>query len=146
MDGCDSMAENEDVVKVSEEELSNLIGKIVHQEIEKHMPAQQTQGTPGMRLGKFQIQEITPDKEQVYCPTCGTMEYRDKPVMTKEVVKKVVEAPDNYIPIPTKFEDFKSLIDMPHPQGKSIWDCPNCSPKFQEMLAEHGFVPKQVKK
>lgn len=101
-----------------------------------------------VRRGHFQVSDLTDTKEEVYCPTCGTTEVRNKPVVEKTVNKEVVkvEPPENWMPTPSRYDDIHKLIfDMEHPDGKHLLDCPNCSVKFEDDLKKLGFVKEQEK-
>lgn len=101
-----------------------------------------------VRRGHFDYSDITSEKEEIYCPTCGTTEIRNKPVVTKpEIVEKVkVEQPENWMPIPSRYDDIHKLIfNMEHPDGHHIQDCPNCSAKFEDDLKQLGYIKAEDK-
>lgn len=94
-----------------------------------------------MHLGAFTHSLITDDREEIYCPTCGTVERRKIPTIEKEkVVEKVDhQPPANWMPIPTKYEDIEKVLGLEHPDNKTIWDCPHCAPKFTKWLNDNGY-------
>jgi uncharacterized C2H2 Zn-finger protein len=86
--------------------------------------------------GKFMVQDLTEDVEEVYCPTCGTFERRHKPVKEKEIVKEII--PKGYVPAPQGLEDIIPYLEMKHTDGKSIFECPTCSKAFDNWLDKHA--------
>lgn len=98
---------------------------------------------------RFQVTQITDDKEEIYCPSCGGFERRKVPVKTVEKTIEVEKPtiPENWMPAPTKYEDIEHILnDLPHPDDHHLLDCPNCAPKFEAWLNKNGFVKQQKKK
>jgi len=86
--------------------------------------------------GRFEVTDLTNDKEEIFCPTCGTFERREKPKpIVKEVVKEV--APKDVMPKPHSAGDVLKILDMGHADGKSVFDCPNCAREMKEWTNKH---------
>ncbi|MEM0142922.1 MAG: hypothetical protein QXL94_03075 [Candidatus Parvarchaeum sp.] len=162
------MADGEQKMVMTEEKLAEMISSIVNSAIDKKMENFRiNEGshnhTEGPKvLSQASISDIKPlhyqnfnivssgDEMEVSCPTCGGYQTHIKaPVVVKEKPVEVVKTkvPDNYMPVPTTFDDIKALLDdMEHPGGHHLWDCPNCSPKLEKYLKEHGWNKSEVKK
>ena len=105
--------------------------------------------------GNFVISDYGPGTTaiDVECPTCKhheavpktirevvTERVVEKPV---EVVKEVEKVPEGYIKGPEDWKDIQPILEMKHADGKTVWDCPNCSKGFQTLAESHGY--KKVK-
>jgi predicted RNA-binding Zn-ribbon protein involved in translation (DUF1610 family) len=77
----------------------------------------------------------------VECPSCGFHDPMQKiPVTTEKIVEKVVEhVPEGYIKSPTSWKEIEPILLMKHEDGKSIFDCPNCSTGFQKLAETNGY-------
>lgn len=102
-----------------------------------------------MKRGHFDVEDISEDKEEVYCPSCGLTEIRKKPVLEKVVTK----IPDNYVPEPDSVEGVLPWLERKHTDGKTIWECPVCSKALSDFMDKHvtdikkiGYDVKRVKK
>lgn len=90
-----------------------------------------------LHYGRMQIVDRG-DTEDITCPECGRTHLGvAKPV--KEVVKTVekVKVPKDYVKVPETWNEFQEFLNMPHPDGHSLLDCPNCAPKFADWLKQH---------
>jgi len=131
---------NEKVKEMVNEAVSSQLRPLLEQLVanngHKHKEEEiETYDAKPYKPGKFVVQPITDNLEEVYCPTCGTFERRPKAVVQKEVVKEVI--PKGYVPAPQGLEDIIPYLEMKHTDGKSIFECPTCSKAFDTWLDKH---------
>lgn len=147
---------------LTEEKLASMISGIVNDALDKRI-GQQNQTGPQV-LSQAKVSDSNPkpmhyqqfnvvqsgDEMEIGCPTCGGYQSHVKaPVVVKEKPVEVVktQVPDNFMPVPSRFDDIKHIMDeLEHPGGHHLWDCPNCAPKMEEYLNSHGWSKQQVKK
>ena len=85
------------------------------------------------------------DKADIVCPECGRM-HPNVPIPVKEkiVEKKVV--PSGYIKMPSTWNEIRQILDLPHPDNHSIFDCPKCSVEFAKYVASNKNFVKLIEK
>lgn len=92
--------------------------------------------------GHFEIEKVAEDKQEVYCPSCGTFE---RIPIQEHVVEKIEEKiPEDYMPKPKSLEQIIPLLELPHENGQSIYDCPNCSKQLVGYMTKHKDDLKKI--
>ena len=85
------------------------------------------------------------DKADIVCPECGRMNPNVPiPVKEKIVEKKVV--PSGYIKMPSTWNEIRQILDLPHPDNHSIFDCPKCSVEFAKYVSSNKNFVKLIEK
>jgi len=106
----------------------------------------------GMHPGRFEHIPLTDTLEDVYCPTCGTIERT--PIKVKEVVKEtpVEKIPAGYVKVASARDAF-DIVRAGHADGKKWYECDNCKAGVIDFLKGEGdglkaigFDIKEVKK
>ncbi len=78
--------------------------------------------------------------EEIVCPNCGTRELHREKIPTKIEVKKEVEIPDNYMPIPRSVTEILNLLDNTKtPDGKPVYLSDKFLQKIADALNQAGY-------
>ena len=97
-----------------------------------------------VHIGEMEIVQHE-DKADIVCPECGRM-HPNVPIPVKEkiVEKKVV--PQGYVKMPSTWNEIRQILDLPHPDNHSIFDCPKCSVEFAKYVASNKNFVKLIEK
>jgi len=97
-----------------------------------------------VHIGEMEIVQHD-DKADVICPECGRMHPNvQMPVKEKIVQKEVL--PQGYIKMPSTWNEIKQVLDLPHPDNHSIFDCPKCSVELAKYVASNKNFVKLIEK
>jgi len=97
-----------------------------------------------VHIGEMEIVQHD-DKADIVCPECGRMHPNVQiPIKEKIVEKKVV--PQGYVKMPSTWNDIRQILDLPHPDNHSIFDCPKCSVEFAKYVASNKNFVKLIEK
>jgi len=97
-----------------------------------------------VHIGEMEIVQHE-DKADIVCPECGRM-HPNVPIPVKEkiVEKKVV--PQGYVKMPSTWNEIRQILDLPHPDNHSIFDCPKCSVEFAKYVSSNKNFVKLIEK
>ena len=97
-----------------------------------------------VHIGEMEIVEHG-DKADIVCPECGRM-HPNVPIPVKEKVVEKKVVPQGYVKMPSTWNDIRQILDLPHPDNHSIFDCPKCSIEFAKYVASNKNFVKLIEK
>ena len=97
-----------------------------------------------VHIGEMEIVQHE-DKADIVCPECGRM-HPNVPIPVKEKVVEKKVVPSGYVKMPSTWNEIRQILDLPHPDNHSIFDCPKCSVEFAKYVSSNKNFVKLIEK